>query len=145
MHRLVIAVCILPVGLLCGCGGSTSQATLPSPRHGGNLVELPESLGFAELGIERGLSPKGAQKGRNLSRIVAYFYQPDATTALSPAPTDVKVTLGAGGQGTGVALVPQTKQPGQFASEPGVYRDELRGKIFLQLDGKPVEAVFSFR
>jgi len=76
---------------------------------------------------------------------MAYFLQPDTTTAMSPAPTDVKVTLGAAGSGTIVSLAPQSNEPGQFASEPGNYPEDLRGQIDFQVDGKPVQARFSFR
>ncbi len=145
MYRLLAALFILSASLLCGCGGSTPTATLPSPHHGGNLVQLAESRGFVELAIKRGLRPKAGQKGQNLASILAYFYQPYGTTVMSPAPTDVKVTLGAAGQGTVVDLLPQPDEPGQFASEPGIYRDELRGTVAFQLDGKPVEASFSLR
>ena len=145
MHRAVIGLLILSAGLLCGLrGGCRPPATLPSPHHGGNLVELPEARGFVELRTERGLPSKGGASRENLARIVAYFYQPDATTALSPAPTDVKVTLGSAGTGTIVNLAP-SEEPGKFASEPGIYTDELRGQIDFQLDGKPVQSKFSFR
>ena len=49
MRRAVIGVLILPVGLLCSCSGSASRSTLPSPPHGGNIIELPDSRGFLEL------------------------------------------------------------------------------------------------
>jgi hypothetical protein len=145
MRRAAIGLFILPLGLLYGCGRSSSPSTLPSPHHGGNLVELSESRGFVELRTERGLRSKAGNKGQNLARIVAYFYQPDATTVISPAPIDVKITLGAAGTGTVVNLTPESKEPGPFASEPGIYPDELRGQIDFQLEGKPVQAMFSFR
>ena len=65
--------------------------------------------------------------------------------AMSPAPTEVKVTLGAAGSGAVVNLAAQPTEPGQFASEPGNYADELRGHIDFQVDGKPGQATFSFR
>ena len=94
---------------------------------------------------DRRAPSKRDRSGQGNSRIVAYFSQPDATTPMSPAPTDVKVTLGAAGSGTVVTLAPQSTAPGGFASEPGIYPDELRGQIDFQLDGKPVQATFSFR
>jgi hypothetical protein len=72
---------------------------------------------------------------------ISRFYQPDATTAMSPAPTDVKVTL----SGTVIPLAPQPGERGRFASAPGNYPDDLRGQIELVLDGKTLEAKFSFR
>lgn len=144
MHRVAIGLIILPIGLLCGCGGSTSQSALLSPQHGGNIVGLPDSLGFVELTNDRGAPPpKGKQPSK--SRIMAYFYGPDATAGMSPTPTDVRVTLGPAGTGTVVKLAPESKEPGAFASESGAYPDQLRGQIDFQFNGKPVQATFSFR
>jgi hypothetical protein len=145
MQRVMIGVIIFSAGSFFGCGKSAPPATLPSPHHGGNLVELAESKGYVEIGIERGLRSNTATKGQNLARIKAYFYQPDATTAMNPAPTDVKLTIGAAGTGTVVALVPDPKEAGQFVSEPGTYPDELRGKIEFHVDSTPIQASFSFR
>jgi hypothetical protein len=145
MQRAVIGLLILSVGLLGGCGGSASPSAFPSPPHGGHIIEVPDSRGFFELKTERQAPSKGGRQGQGTSRIVAYFYQPDTTTAMNPAPTDVKVTLGAAGSGTVVSLTPQSTEPGQFASEPGTYPDELRGQIDFQLAGKPVQATFMFR
>jgi hypothetical protein len=64
---------------------------------------------------------------------------------MSPAPTDVKVTIGPAGSGTVANLTPQSTEPGKFASEPGDYPDALRGQIDLMHDGKPVQATFAFR
>jgi hypothetical protein len=145
MHRVVIGLLVLPVVLLSGCGGSPTESKFTAPPHGGNIVELPDSRGFVELKTDRVPAPKKGSTARQKSQIVAYYYQSDGSTAMSPAPTDVKITLGAAGSGTIVNLAPQSNEPGKFASEPGDYPDELRGRIDFQLDGKPVQATFSFR
>jgi hypothetical protein len=145
MQHRMIGLIIFSAGSFFGCGNSAPPATLPSPHHGGNLVELAESKGYVEIGTERGLHSKTAAKGQNLARIIAYFYQPDATTTMSPPPTDVKLTIGAAGTGTVVALVPDPQEAGQFVSEPGTYPDELRGKIEFHVGGTPIQASFSFR
>ena len=131
--------------MISGCGGSPTESKFTVPPHGGNVVELRDSRGFVELKTDRGPAPKKGSAARQKSQIVAYFYQSDGATTMSPAPTDVKITLGAAGSGTVVNLAPNSKEPGSFASEPGDYPDELRGQIDFQLDGKPIQASFSFR
>jgi hypothetical protein len=145
MNRAVIGLLIFPICMFCGCGGSAPESKFTAPPHGGNIVELRDSHGFVELTTDLGAPLKKGRKEKLKSKIMAYFYQPDGATVMSPAPTDVKITLGAAGSGTIVNLAPQSKEPGQFASEPGEYPDELRGQIDFQLNGKPVQATFSFR
>jgi hypothetical protein len=142
MHRAVIG---LLIGVLSGCGGSAPESKFTAPPHGGNIVELPDSRGFVELKTDRGAAPRKGRTDTQKSQITAYFYQPDGSTVMSPAPTEVKITLGAAGTGMVVNLAPRSNEPGAFASEPGDYPDELRGLIDFQLDGKPVQATFSFR
>jgi hypothetical protein len=145
MLRAVIGMLLIPIGSLCGCGGSAPEFPVSSAPHGGKIVVLPNSHGFVELTVDRPAPSKGSRTAVVKSRIIAYFFQADGTTAMSPAPTDVKVMLGVAGSGTAVNLTPQSAEPGQFASEPGDYPDELRGQIEFQLNGKPVQATFSFR
>jgi len=111
---------------------------MPAAPHGGNLIALPSDKGFAELMTERNAA-RG--KGAKTTRILAYFYQPDGKTALSPAPTDVKVRLG----GSDVKLAPKSDSPGLYASEPDQFPDELRGDLELTCGGAPLQAPFSFR
>ncbi len=145
MHRAVFGLLIFPIGILFGCGGSAPESKFTAPPHGGNIVELPDSQGFVELKTDRGTPPKKSSKEKPKSRIIAYFYQSDGSTVMSPAPTEVKITLGAAGSGTIINLSGRSTESGEFASEPGDYPDELRGQIDLQLGGKPVQATFSFR
>ena len=110
MQRVVFGFVFL-VGLIPGCGGGaiSEPSKFTSAPHGGNIVELPDSLGFVELKTEIDPAAKGARTKGTKSRIVAYFLQPDTTTAMSPPPTDVKVTLGAAGSGAVVNLLPQSE------------------------------------
>jgi hypothetical protein len=146
MRSAVIGLLLIfPISMLSGCGGSVPESKFTAPPHAGNIVELPDSQGFVELKTDRGAPPKKGSKEKSKARIIAYFYQPDGSTVLSPAPTDVKITLGAAGSGTMINLSARSNESGEFASEPGDYPDELRGQIDLQLGGKPVQATFSFR
>jgi hypothetical protein len=57
--------------------------------HRGVMLQLPEALGVAEVAVEF-----SGNTGRSLnSEVVAYFYGPDASSALQPAPTDVTLLL----------------------------------------------------
>ena len=141
MLRVKIGLILVVIGCGFGCGsGRAPESKFTAPPHGGNILELPESHGFVELTTERDKSSNGGRKASVKSRILAYFYQPDGATAKSPAPTDVKLTLGP----TVVALTPDTTEAGKFASVPGEYPDALRGQLDAQVDSKPVQVSFSF-
>jgi hypothetical protein len=129
----------------CSSGGPSSGTSLPAAPHGGQILELPGGKGFAELFTERGAPAKGAKAAPAKTRLLAYFYQPDGSTALTPAPSGVKVHLGAAESGKDVTLTPQTTPAGLFASEPGQFPDALRGQIDLTLGGESVQAPFMFR
>jgi hypothetical protein len=147
MSRIYPGFVLVSALVLCGCNGRATMGTpLPAAPHGGQILELPGGKGFAELLTERGAPPgKGAKAAPSKTRLLAYFYQPDGSTALTPAPSDVKVHLGAAGSGTDVKLTPQTTPAGLFASEPGQFPDALRGQIDLTLGGESVQAPFMFR
>lgn len=142
MSRQLPGLLVLFVGLISGCGKAPTDSNIAAAPHGGNIVQLPDSAGSVEIvsNVER--LAKGSRKAGAKSRISVYFYQPDGTPRQSPAPTDVKITLG---NGAPIALTPESAEAGKFASAPGDYPDNLRGQIELVLDGKPVEARFSFR
>jgi hypothetical protein len=138
--RRVFQPCILGLVFLCGGCGSGSLSTgptMPAAPHGGNFIALPSDKGFAELMTERSAT---RTKGAKPTRILAYFYQPDGKTALSPAPTDVKVRLG----DSDVKLTPQPEPAGLYASEAGQFPDELRGDLELSCGGAPLQAPFMF-
>jgi hypothetical protein len=145
MRRVFVGLLLCSAFIACGCsaGVTSSTSLMPAAQHGGNILPLPGGKGFAELLIERGAPSKA--KTPTTSRLVAYFYQPDGTSALSPPPSDVKIHLGSADRGTDVKLTSQTTPAGQYASEPGQYPDTLAGQIDLTLGGEPVQASFMFR
>jgi hypothetical protein len=106
------------------------------------MLQLPGGKGFAELFVERSAVVKGP--GAGTSRLLAYFYQTDGTSAMAPPPSAVKIHLGAEG-GKDVTLSSQTTPAGQFASERGQYADELRGSLEFTLAGESVQTPFLFR
>lgn len=144
MRRAFAGLVLLSAFVGSGCGVvATSETALPAAQHGGNIVALPGGKGFAELVVDRGAPAKG--KAAPPARLLAYFYQPDGSSALTPPPSDVKVHLGAADKGTDVKLTSQATPAGQFASEPGQYPSELRGELELTLGSEPVQAPFIFR
>jgi hypothetical protein len=75
------------------------------------------------------------------------FYQPDGTSAMSPAPTDLRVKLGTGSDSPVVPLEPQAKtgDGSGFASPPGFYPSGFRGQLEAKINGEPVEVTFVVR
>ena len=133
--------------LLVGCGGESpipSKSALAAP-HGGHMVALPENRGVVEIKSDRPSAPRGGRAPATKGRILAYFYQADGTTQMSPAPTDVKVQLGVDEKTPPVVLAPEPKEAGLFASEPGMYPDGFRGQIEAKINGEPVKAPFLIR
>jgi hypothetical protein len=111
------------------------------------MIALPDDKGFVEIMTDRGASSRGERRGQRTgnTRIIAYFYQPDCTTRINPAPTDVKIKIGAADSGSLISLSQDPKEAGKFESDPGTIPDGFRGQIDFQSDGKPVHATFLFR
>jgi hypothetical protein len=145
MRRALIGLLLVNLGCVCGCGGRPTESSLAAAPHGGNIVQVPDSNVVVELKTDTVAPAKGTRREPGKSRILAYFYDSVSATTLNPAPSEVKISLGAAANGTNVNLAPQSGDPGQFASEPGDYPDSLRGQISFQNDGKALEAKFSFR
>jgi hypothetical protein len=113
------------------------------------MVALPGGSGFFEIKTEGEGPSRGARKKEHKTQIVAYFYQLDGTTAMSPAPTDVKVRVGQIESSPVVELTPETKtgegSAGRFACKLGNYPDGFQGRLDAKLKGAPVQATFMFR
>jgi hypothetical protein len=125
---------------LSGCGGRTDQVPLAS--HMGVMTELPGKKGYFEIRA-RG-DDAGARKARTKKTaehaIVVYFYGPDGSTELSPAPTEVTIKVGVGDSAKVVPLSSQAQ--GGFASAPGTYPSAFRGTLNATIGGEPIEANF---
>jgi hypothetical protein len=136
------------VGALAGCGGSPQA--LPPPSHDGAMFELPGGKGFFEIKTEEEATTSRGSKSKTgpTNTILVYFYQPDRTTEMSPAPTDVTVKVGFGPESPAVPLSPRAKgadSPSGFASTPGPYPSGFRGQLSAKIGGEAVEAPFLFR
>jgi hypothetical protein len=139
-------LCTLSLGLVAGCaGGSSSAPTTPNPAHGGHMFALPDDRGFVEIKSDREPASRGSRKPATGARIMAYFYMPDGTTRMTPAPSEVKIKMGTDANSSSVALAPQPKDAALYASEPGPYSEGLRGELEAKINGDPVRVPFLFR
>lgn len=136
---LYLAVLVL-VCAIAGCGGgSPKELPITKAAHGGTLVTLPREQGFAEILVETTAGKRGTAKAAVKARILAYFIQPDGSTAMSSGPTDVKVKIGMGEDGRVADLTPDSQEPGLFASASGDYPDEFSGQLRASLNGNAIE------
>jgi hypothetical protein len=145
--RLIFAILLLSLASgIVGCGAT--NADRPSSSHNGTMIPLPGNKGFFEIkttAAGKGDRSSHAKIAKNT--ITIFFYQPDGTSAMSPAPTDVKVKFGTGSDSPVVPLEPQAKagDGSGFASQPGFYPSGFRGQLEAKINGEPVEATFVVR
>jgi hypothetical protein len=141
MNRVVV---LLMGTAFAGCGGRSEQVPLAS--HKGVMTELPGKKGYFEIrarGDDAGGRTKSRTKKVVENTIVVYFYGPDGSTEMSPAPTDVTIKVGAGESAKVVPLSPQPQ--GGFASAPGPFPSAFRGTLTATIGGEPIETYFMIR
>jgi hypothetical protein len=139
--RIAVSM-ILAVVLACplgGCGGA-SPAAVPGAKNGGAMVPLPEKRGFVEIRVDGG-GGRGGRGKAEARTIVVYFYGPDGSTELSPAPTGVRLKIG---NDPAVPLAPGASDGG-FASKPGDFPDGFRGTLAAQVGGQAIETPVAIR
>ena len=142
-------VAILP--MVSGCGKSdvvvTEVAKSKAGLNGGVAFPLPESQGYAELVVERG------KPGQPVV-IAVYLLDDTATKAMTAKASSIKATLQlpTDPEPKTVAFTEKPKAAGKppigtrFATAPGPYDfDELKGDIFVTIDGKELTVPFALR
>jgi hypothetical protein len=108
------------------------------------MFALPDQKGFFEIRTEGGVpKARGSRAQAASNSLVVYFYQPDGTTELRPAPTDVTVKVGTGSGSPVVLLTPQARTG--FASPPGHFPSGFRGQLNARINGETVESTFVVR
>jgi hypothetical protein len=144
---LVVALSFLGIGLV-GCGGSPNLPAMPKDAptvgpHGGTAFALPDGMGYAEVVND---PPPGERDRSAPTSLVVYFLQPDAKTALSTPPTEVKVQGGTGrntAQSVALKAEPKADDPAgasRFATPRGAYQlDEFRGELTAKAGSTPVK------
>jgi hypothetical protein len=141
-HWLVV---LIAGPTLAGCGGKGDS--VPQASHNGVITELPGKKGYFEIRARGNSDSAGGRTSRTRkpaeNTIVVYFYGPDGTTEMSPAPSDVKIKVGAGDSSK---VIPLSDRPqGGFASAPGPFPSAFRGTLTATIDGQPIEANFMIR
>jgi hypothetical protein len=146
MKRFSLLFLTLVLGATFGCGGSTPTLQVQPPPGGGAMVRLPGNRGFVTVKTESPDLPRSGRPKHAPTVIVASFYQPDGTTPMSPAPTDVVFKPDESTKGTPIALSPDPKDPNRFASTAGTsFPGGLQGTIHAKIQGEDVEESFSAR
>lgn len=146
---LLSMVAILP--MVSGCGKSdvvvTEVAKSKAGLNGGIAFPLPESQGHAELVVERG------KPGQPVV-IAIYLLDDTATKAMTAKASSIKATLQlpTDPEPKPVTFTEKPKAGGKppigtrFATAPGPYDfDELKGDIFVTIDGKELTVPFALR
>jgi hypothetical protein len=145
MFKISYAVIFALFCACAGCSSSPKELPVAKPAHGGTMVPLPGERGFAEIVIDAPPAQKRADKAEVKQRIVAYFFEPDGTTAMSAGPSDVKLRIGTGENGRVVNLAPEPKEAGKYVSEAGAYPDGFSGQLEATLGGEAVQVPVQVR
>ena len=123
--------------------------------HGGTTFRLPDDKGFVELVNEPVvIDPRNPQP----TSIVAYFYQADGKSAMSPSPTDVSFQIdpdarsrqrdkaAAGSSTLPLSAEPKADDPAgasRFASKTGpYYLAAVRGTLKAKINGQDISTAF---
>lgn len=137
---LFTAFCL---GSIVGCSDSPTDLNPKLAPVGGVLVRLPNDRGMVAIKTEAPELPAGPKLKNRMVSIVAYFYQMDGTTPLTPAPTDVVFTMGSDAKTKTIPLNPDAKDPNRFLSAAGPYMQGIQGMIKAKVQGVDVEESFS--
>ena len=150
MRWIAYILLAISSGPMLGCGrtdtGPTADAK-PGPG-GGTMFPLPNGKGYVEIKSEIHTPARNARGASRTSTIIAMFVQPDGTTELSPAPTEVSARLGTDESNKTVALNPSPGEPrssSRFATAQGDYPENPRGVLAAKIGGDSVEVPFSVR
>ncbi len=154
MIRIRFVVWVLFAGFAAaipGCGSeapvvTTEVAKAQPGLNGGTAYPIPGDLGYAEVVIERG------RPGQPVT-LAVYFLDSTAKKAMAAEPAEVraKLVIPIEDAPKDVKLSSKPKSNGKsegirYATEPGNYDfDELKGELFVTLEGKEVIVPFAFR
>lgn len=158
MPKCFLAILLAAAGLVAGCGSpepSSQVIKVFKGTHGGTTFRLPDEKGFVELVNEPVVTDR---LNPQPTSIVAYFYQADGKSAMSPSPTDVSFQIAPDarskqrGQATGGAsTLPLSAEPkaddpagaSRFASKTGPYfMAAVRGTLKAKISGQDISTAF---
>jgi hypothetical protein len=150
---LAVFGCAWLAALSAGCGGSPpadpAAVVATVGPHGGRAVSLPDKKGLVEVVVE---PAKGSTKANRQVVLAVYLLGPDGKSALSPAPSQVAVSVVTPQDTTAKpvslraedAAKPGTSVGLRYVSDPGDFDyDELRGDVSITIEGREVKARFA--
>ena len=155
MPKSFLAILLAAAGLTAGCGSPEPSSQVLKGTHSGTFIRLPDDKGFVELVNEPAVIDR---RNPQPTSIVAYFFQADGKSAMSPSPTDVSFQIDPDarskqrGQATGGAsTLPLSAEPkaddpavtSRFASKTGpYYLAGVRGTLKAKINGQDVSTAF---
>jgi hypothetical protein len=145
MFKNAYRVFIVLACAIAGCSGSPKELPVAKSAHGGTMLTLPDGQSYAEVLVESAVVGKSAGKAQYKPKIVAYFFQADGTSVMSPGPTDVKIKIGMGENGRTVDLAPEPKEAGKYATAAGDYPEGFAGELEATVNGAAVQVPFRVR
>ena len=155
MARLLLAVLLVTVGSIVGCGTAVPDSPVRKGMHDGTTFQLPHEKGFVELVNEPLVTDR---RNPQPTSIVAYFFLPDGKSSMSAgslAEVTFQIQPGATSRQRGrskatvmsLELKPEPKGDdpagtGRFASQTGPYDlASIRGTLAAKVDGEAVSVL----
>jgi len=155
MPKSFLAILLAAAGLTVGCGSPELSSQVFKGTHGGTTFRLPDEKGFVELVNEPVVTDRHNPQPTS---IVAYFYQANGKTAMSPSPTDVSFQIDPdarsrqrGKATAGSSTLPLSAEPkaddpagiSRFASKTGSYDlAGVRGTLKAKINSQDVSTAF---
>jgi len=155
MPKNLLAILLAAAGLVAGCASPELSPQAFKGTHAGTTFRLPDEKGFVELVNEPVVTDR---RNPPPTSIVAYFYQADGKSAMSPSPTDVsfQINPGAGSRqrdksAAGSSTLPFSAEPkaddpastSRFVSKTGPYDlAGVRGALRAKINGQDVSTAF---
>jgi hypothetical protein len=147
--RLWLALCSLGSIIGCGAQSGTQVATVKSSPVGGAMVRLPHDVGLVAIKTEAADSSRPVKSKPRPTKIVAVFFKNDASTPMTPPPTEVVFELESlrskNAELKTVTLGADPTTPHRFVSAASSFPGGLEGKIRVKIDGQDIEESFSAR
>ncbi len=155
MPKSFLAILLAAAGLTAGCGSPEPSSQVLKGTHSGTFIRLPDDKGFIELVNEPVVTDRYNPQPTS---IVAYFFQADGKSAMSPSPTDVSFEItpdarsrqrdrsAAGSSTLHLSAEPKADDPAgasRFASKTGPYAlAAIRGALKAKINGQEVSTAF---
>jgi hypothetical protein len=153
MRFIRLWLALFSLGSIIGCGAQsgTQVATVKSSPVGGAMVRLPHDVGLVAIKTEAADSSRPVKSRPRATKIVAVFFKNDASTPMTPLPTEVVFELESWRSKTAkpdvktVTFDADSTTPNRFVSAAGSFPGGVEGRIRAKIDGQDIEESFSAR